>query len=310
MNQAEALYQVGFTITESWDISQGYPGIHQLFPFDPTKPDPQGRYGVPSLSALRYDPNNYTGAHASGLNSFAMDNLAAVLSDAVKQPVTLDEHALADMDMLRGATQWALSRALAMGLLAPAAPKLPPVDPPSASGDVAKDLQIATLTGKVNAVRKIAQKALDALPSRGGGQWVNADRATFPAILQALAPVLLLCFLVLASGCAANRAVRTAAVGQGVAVPALLECADVVAKNPAMGPLLSARLDKSQAQVNLGNPLAGIFAFSANDLDPRAQAALVVISGKIDRLMQDALAAIQGAINGCRMGILSVPVKP
>lgn len=188
MDQAQALYQIGFTVTEWWNISQGYPGVHDVNVFDPTKNEILGRYGVESLSALRYDPNNYTGAHASGLNPFAMDHLAEVLTDAVKETVTLDEHALADMDMVRGATQWVIGRALAMGLLAPVFPTPQPTDPtPPAGGDVAKDLQIAALTGKVNAARKIAQAAFAKLPTKGGGEWVQLGKATYPAIIQALA---------------------------------------------------------------------------------------------------------------------------
>jgi hypothetical protein len=198
MNQAEALYRIGFTVTEWWDISNGYPGVYHAGVFDPTKNDTLGRYGVASLSALRYDPNNYTGSHASGLNPFAMDGLAAVLTDAVRESVILDGNALADMDMLRGATAMVVGRALALGLLAPASPSgpvTPPVTP--GNGDAAT---IASLTKQLTAaeaevakddvifggITNIVNKALDTMGPRGGGAPIAKARASFKAILAAL----------------------------------------------------------------------------------------------------------------------------
>lgn len=312
MNQAEALYRIGFTVTEWWDIANGYPGVYHAGVFDPTKSDTLGRYGVSSLSSLRYDPNNYTGSHASGLNPFAMENLAAVLADAVHEPVTLDDNALADMDMVRGATQWVIQRALAMGLLAPAAPvtpPLPPVDSTPAGGDVAKDLQIAALTGKVNAARKIAQAAFAKLPTKGGGEWVQLGKATYPAIIQALASVLLLCFLLVSTGCAANRAVKTAVASQGAGVAGLIHCADVVTRNPAQAVVLTASLNRAQVQLDAGSPLLGLLTVADPGLDPQAKLAIQIVNDLLAQKMTDFLAAAQSAINGCRMGILSA-VKP
>jgi len=202
MNQAEALYRVGFTTTEWWDISNGYPGVYNVGIFDPTKGDTLARYGVASLSQLRYDPNNYTGSHASGLNPFAIDNLAAVLTDAVHEQVTIDSNALADLDLLKGATQWVIGRALALGLLASAGAPTPPQPPPNTDAATIADLrkQLATVTADLaaksadldkeiaagNTVITIAQKALDTMGPRGGGAPIAKARASFKAILAAL----------------------------------------------------------------------------------------------------------------------------
>lgn len=130
-------------------------------------------------------------------------------------------------------------------------------------------------------------------------------------ILRALVlPSILLLLAILSSSCAANRAVKTAVASQGAGVAGLIHCAAVVTRNPAQAVVLTASLNRAQVQLDAGSPLLGLLAVADPGLDPQAKLALQIVNDLLSQKMTDFMATAQSAINGCRMGILSVPVKP
>jgi hypothetical protein len=131
----------------------------------------------------------------------------------------------------------------------------------------------------------------------------------FPMKKLLIASLLILAYAA-SIGCAANRAVKTAVASQGAGVAGLVRCADVVSKDPSQGPVLTAALNRAQAQIDAGSPLLGLLTVADPGLDPLAKAALAIISTLLEQKVTDFMAAAQSAISGCRMGILSVPVKP
>lgn len=138
----EALLGQGFAATACLDTSQGQPGVRLTGSFNPTRADSLGRYGIniyrPGISFI---PEQYTGAHSTGLNSQAVALLPQVfakLGVIIEPNATRDQ---ADLDMLVGATAWVIRMAIDFKLLAPAAPPVdPPAPPPPAPPPVASGL--------------------------------------------------------------------------------------------------------------------------------------------------------------------------
>jgi len=117
--------------------------------------------------------------------------------------------------------------------------------------------------------------------------------------------IYLLSFFVLLCGCTANRAAITAASGQVVDAAALVKCANVVARHPDQGPVLIDVLNKAQAQIDAGSPLAALLSITNQNISPETQAEIAIVGVLLQQKMQAFMAAAQGAVNGCRMGILS-----
>lgn len=176
------LYQIGFRATAWYAQTATGPGIVRGN-FDPTETDPVKRYGSPSgLAVMGWPPDQYTGPHASGLNSRAIELATAVLG------VPASGNDLADLDFVSGATPYILQQASALGLLVPE-PGAPPVTPP---GDPCADVkkQLAATVELLNAdqgvfaaIARATATAKKALPAgAGGGQYAAALRAYVKAV--------------------------------------------------------------------------------------------------------------------------------
>lgn len=181
------LYQLGFRATAWYAQTATGPGIVRGN-FDPTEADPVKRYGSPSgLAVMGWPPDQYTGPHASGLNSRAIELATAVLG------VPASGNDLADLDFVSGATPYILQRASALGLLTPepGTPPVvvPPVNPPGdPCADVKKQLAAAVELlnadqGVFAAIATATAKAKKALPAgAGGGQYAAALRQYVKAV--------------------------------------------------------------------------------------------------------------------------------
>ena len=86
---------------------------------------------------------------------------------------------------------------------------------------------------------------------------------------------------------------------------ALVHCADIAAKHPDQIPGLTDMLNKAQSQIDAGSPLTALASVTGQTLSPDAQAELAVVGLLLQQKMQAFMAAAQGAVSGCRMGILS-----
>ncbi len=112
--------------------------------------------------------------------------------------------------------------------------------------------------------------------------------------------------LALASAaCHANKAVTAAAGGQLIGAAALVHCADIVSKDPSQGPILTAALNKAQAQLDAGGGGLSALATIGGSLSPDAQKALALVGDLLQQKMTALMAAAQASISACRMGILS-----
>jgi len=121
--------------------------------------------------------------------------------------------------------------------------------------------------------------------------------------------VLIITLAFLTSGCSTlssrNKAVTSALAGQVVDAAALVRCADIVAKHPDQALPLTAMLDQAQKQIDSGSPFTALLTIANRNLSPDVQAELAIVTLLLQQKMQSFMAAAQGAVNGCRMGILS-----
>lgn len=124
-----ALHDLGFTAT-AWRPSEGGPGGVARGTFSPDAPidDWTARYGNPDgQRLLGWLPENYIGAHSTGMNNQVTPALAQIVLgfDSFTNADTTD------LDFVDGATQMILRKAIEQGLLQEPAPPPPVVDPPA-----------------------------------------------------------------------------------------------------------------------------------------------------------------------------------
>lgn len=158
----EALFARGFQQTVWLDQETG---ARKSGVFNPSSEEPSQRYGSPGLKVKGWLPENYTGAHSTGLNSEAV-RLAPLVLGASASPL-LDA---TDLNFIDGATRLVLSLAKSQGLLEESG------QGPGPQGESRDRDNAAVLKQALDELDRLVAAERTSVPAAGGGRWANALR--------------------------------------------------------------------------------------------------------------------------------------